>query len=555
MSEDEQTNGCGDGPEGFPAPGPGARPSPHLRSATVTRPGLDERGSVYFAAIEMTRMPMILTDPRQPDNPIIFANRAFQDLTGYEESELIGRNCRFLQGAQTNRRTVDELRDAVMARRAFATEILNYKRDGTPFWNSVFIGPVFDEAGDVLYFVASQLDVTRRWASEQAFRQAQKMDAIGQLTAGLAHDFNNLLQVVTGNLEMAIQAVSEERPARQINRALQAAERGAKLTQQLLAFARETRLEPKALALDALILAFAEVIGSTLGDAITVRLDLAPGLPAVTLDRTHLEVALLNVLLNARDAMPKGGTVTIATAPVTVEGDVVAQGLPPGRYVALRVVDEGEGMPPHVIARATEPFFSTKGAARGTGLGLAMVHGFVQQSLGRLEIASRQGCGTTVSMIFPASDAAAEAAPAPSSHRPRRGSETVLVVEDSDDVRSLASEYLEDLGYTVLLARDGREALRVIEAEPGIALLFSDIVMPGGLDGLGLVAAARGRRPDLPVLLTTGYTEDLVAEGPAAPTMDVLGKPYRKSELADRVRAAIDRGAAPRFAPGEPHHG
>jgi PAS domain S-box-containing protein len=552
LSEDEQPKERAVGREGFPARMPDALPSPHRPSAIVTRPGLDERGTVFFAAIEMIRMPMILTDPRRPDNPIIFANQAFQDLTGYEEADLIGRNCRFLQGPQTDRGTVDELRDAVAAQRAIATEILNYKRDGTPFWNSVFIGPVFDDAGDILYFFASQLDITRRWASEQAFRQAQKMDAIGQLTAGLAHDFNNLLQVVTGNLEMAVQSVGEERPARQIARAIKAAERGAKLTTQLLAFARRTRLEPKVLGLNALVLAFAEVIESTLGDAIAVKLDLTPGLPGVTLDRTHLEVALLNVLLNARDAMPKGGTVTIATDRVTVAGDVVAQGLPPGEYVALRVTDEGEGMPPHVIERATEPFFSTKGAARGTGLGLAMVHGFVQQSLGRLEIASREGHGTTVSMIFPAT--AAEEAPAESRHRPRRGSETVLVVEDGDDVRSLASEYLEDLGYTVLLARDGQEALAVIEAEPALDLVFSDLVMPGGLDGLGLAAEARRRRPDLPVLLVTD-DEPRVADGPRAPTMDVLGKPYRKSELADRVRAAIDRGAGQRVAPGEPPHG
>ncbi len=183
----------------------------HLKSATIREPGLDDRGSVFFAAIEMTRMPMILTDPRQPDNPIVFANRAFQDLTGYTQGELVGRNCRFLQGPETSRETVAELRQAVEERRAIATEILNYKRDGSPFWNGIFIGPVFDEAGEIVYFFASQLDVTRRRVSEQAFRQAQKMEAIGQLTAGLAHDFNNLLQVVTGNLELARNSVTGER--------------------------------------------------------------------------------------------------------------------------------------------------------------------------------------------------------------------------------------------------------------------------------------------------------------------------------------------------------
>ncbi len=533
----------------------------HLKSATIREPGLDDRGSVFFAAIEMTRMPMILTDPRQPDNPIAFANRAFQDLTGYTQAELIGRNCRFLQGPETNRETVRELGEAVAARRAIATEILNYKRDGSPFWNGIFIGPIFDAAGEIVYFFASQLDVTRRRVSEQAFRQAQKMEAIGQLTAGLAHDFNNLLQVVSGNLELARSSVTGERGQRQLASAAGAAERGAKLTKQLLSFARKARLEPRSLNLNALVLAFAEVAESTLGSTVSVRLDLTPRLPAVTLDRTNLEMALLNVLINARDAMPAGGTVTISTASVHLDGDGRARGLPPGDYVALRVRDEGEGMAPHVAERATEPFFSTKGPGKGTGLGLAMAHGFVQQSRGRLEIESRprNGAipgGTTITMLFPAGPGAV-AEEEPAERRPvlRRGTETVLVVEDSDDVRALAREYLESLGYQVKTARDGEEALEILEREERIDLLFSDIVMPGSVNGLILADRVQAMRPDLPVLLTTGYNEDLVAEAPATPTMDVLGKPYRKAELADRVRTALDRGARKMPAPGEPHHG
>ena len=174
----------------------------HWKSSTVAEPGLDQRGTVFFAALQMTRMPMILTDPRQDDNPIVFSNKAFLDLTGYEEAEVVGRNCRFLQGADTDRETVRELREAVAAEEAISIEILNYRRDGSAFWNAVFVAPVYDADGQLIYFFASQLDVTRRRSSEQAFRQAQKMEAIGQLTAGLAHDFNNLLQVVAGNLDM-----------------------------------------------------------------------------------------------------------------------------------------------------------------------------------------------------------------------------------------------------------------------------------------------------------------------------------------------------------------
>ncbi len=192
--------------EGLPDPTSysptGRPPKRHWQESTITQPGLDERGNVFFAAVEMTRMPMILTDPNLDDNPIVFANRAFQDLTGYEEDEIVGRNCRFLQGANTDREAVRAIREAVEARHAIQTELLNYKRDGTPFWNALYLGPVFDAEGKLLYFFASQLDVTRRRTSEQSFRQAQKMEAIGQLTAGLAHDFNNLLQVISANLDL-----------------------------------------------------------------------------------------------------------------------------------------------------------------------------------------------------------------------------------------------------------------------------------------------------------------------------------------------------------------
>jgi PAS domain S-box-containing protein len=543
-----------------PTGGPGLR---HWREATISEPGLDQRGSVFFAAIEMTRMPMILTDPSQPDNPIVFANRAFQDLTGYEPEEIVGRNCRFLQGAQTDRAAVHEMREAIAARRAVSVELLNYKRDGTPFWNGVYIAPVYDRDGKLIYFFASQLDITRRRMSEQAFRQAQKMEAIGQLTAGLAHDFNNLLQVVLGNLENAKARATDERLRRSIDNASAAADRGAKLTRQLLAFARRTRLEPKVVDLNALLDEFSNLLETTLGRQVDLRISTQRRLPPVKVDPVHLEMALLNVLINARDAMPKGGTVTIATTQKLLEPN----GLPGGRYVALEVADDGEGMPAHVLERAIEPFFTTKRAGLGTGLGLAMAHGFTQQSLGKLELESEVGRGTTVRFLFPAVDAAAarrrdEARlPAPAQVAPPPPTETILVVEDTEDVLMLAQEQLERLGYTVLTATSGDEALEVIEARggQGIDLVFSDIVMPGSVNGLVLAETVRRKLPGVAVLLTTGYNEDLVMDGPRASAMDVIGKPYRGSELADRVRAALNGRAREREAPaaravtGTPH--
>ena len=523
----------------------GNKPSHHWKSSTVAEPGLEQRGTVFFAALQMTRMPMILTDPRQDDNPIVFANKAFLDLTGYEESEIIGRNCRFLQGADTDRAAVADLRDAVARREAISLEILNYKRDGSAFWNAVFIAPVFDDHGELIYFFASQLDVTRRRSSEQSFRQAQKMEAIGQLTAGLAHDFNNLLQVVAGNIDLVLAGDLDERQHRLLSNAAKAAERGTKLTRQLLAFARKTRLEPRRINLNDLIHEFGDLIDNTVGAQIRLVTALERRLPDVLIDPSHLEMALLNVLINARDAMPQGGTVTIATQLWKLNGNAAAHQLPEGDYVVLTIADEGAGMSEEVRRRATEPFFTTKGQDRGTGLGLAMVHGFVQQSLGRLELESAPGDGTQVRMLFPVATEESQRPPRPAPRQgggraAAHGTETILLVEDSDDVRALAAEVLGALGYRIVLARSGEEALEM-QAKETIDLLFTDIVMPGGMSGLELVEQFASIAPGVPVLMTTGYNEDLVADIPRGTALDVIGKPYRREELADRVRMALDR--------------
>lgn len=528
----------------------GSRATHNPASSIVAEPGLDQRGTVFFAALQMTRMPMIITDPRQDDNPIVFANKAFLDLTGYEESEIVGRNCRFLQGTDTDREAVRALRSAVAAREAISIEILNYRRDGTPFWNAVFVAPVYDDDGKLIYFFASQLDITRRRSSEQAFRQAQKMEAIGQLTAGLAHDFNNLLQVVTGSLEMVLGGELDERQRRLLSNAARAAERGTKLTRQLLAFARKTRLEPQRVNLNDLIHEFGDLIDNTIGAQIRLVTALERRLPAVLIDPTHLEMAMLNILINARDAMPGGGTVTIATELWKLNGNAAAYGLPEGDYVALSVRDEGEGMSADIRQRAIEPFFTTKGRERGTGLGLAMVHGFVQQSLGRLEIESEPGQGTTMRMLFPVAPAREADTPPPPQAAPsrplaHREGQTILLVEDSDDVRALASEQLSALGYRVIVAASGEEALAKL---PGlkIDLLFTDIVMPGGMSGLELVEKFSEFNPTIPVLMTTGYNEDLVADIPRGTRLDVIGKPYRREELADRVYVALNRQTSTR---------
>ncbi|WP_341208871.1 histidine kinase famiy protein [uncultured Sphingomonas sp.] len=521
----------------------------HWRESTITDPNLQDRGGVFFAAIEMTRMPMLLTDPNKDDNPIVFANKAFLDLTGYEEDEVLGRNCRFLQGAQTDRNAVAELREAVRTRSSVALELLNYRRDGTPFWNAVFIGPVYDTQGKLQYFFASQLDVTRRRNSEQSYRQAQKMESIGQLTAGLAHDFNNLLQVVNGNLELVTHTKDPERVKRYVAAAQSAAERGAKLTRQLLAFARKTRLEPRPLNLTHLVSEFSELIESSVNKQVDIHLSLRRGLQHVVVDPDQLEMALLNIVNNARDAMPNGGLVTISTLPRHLNGDAAAHDLPSGDYVVLQVEDNGEGMSPEVLERATEPFFTTKGTGKGTGLGLAMASGFVRQSGGRLEIESTPGEGTVVRMLFPVMQPGrkpdtdtveTEAA----TSAPRDGAEHILVVEDNDEVLAIAREILESAGYRVSTAISAEAGLKVFDAvhpKDRFDLLFTDLVMPGGMNGLMLADAIVERDAAVSVLMTTGYNEELVVGGPRARATDVLSKPYRRSELLDRVRLALNR--------------
>jgi PAS domain S-box-containing protein len=517
----------------------------HWQTSYITRDGLQDRGNIFFAAVEMTRMPMIITDPRQPDNPIVFANGAFFDLTGYTDEDVLGRNCRLLQGPDTDRRTVDELRQAIAEERAIAVDILNYKKDGKPFWNALFLGPIFDRDGTLLYFFASQMDISERRSTEESYLQAQKMEAIGQLTAGMAHDFNNLLQVINGNLEVALISLDKPDLARQqLERAQRAAMRAGKLTQQLLTFARKQRLEPRPVNINNLVVDFSEMLVRTLGGKIELRLDLRSGLPVCMLDPTHLEMALLNVLINARDAMPDGGEVTVATAIVRGEDRLKLHGLPAGTYVSLCVIDKGTGMTPEVLRRATEPFFTTKGP--GTGLGLAMVHGFVQQSHGRLELESKPGEGTKVTMIFPIADnalghgdATAGDGTADGKDQADPGKPSILVVEDNDDVRELAEQVLEMEGYAVQSAASGEQALTLLQQGARVELLFTDVIMPGGMNGLELVKQARALRPGLPVLVTTGYMDEL-PQGGRSGGLEILAKPYRQENLLERVKKALE---------------
>lgn len=493
------------------------------------------RDDVFFAAVAQAGLPMVVTDPLQTDNPVIFANPAFLRLTGYRANEVLGRNCRFLQGPDTDFKAVQAVRRAVLGHEPITIELVNYRRDGTPFWNALFISPVFGQDGELLYYFGSQLDVTGQRAAEAALRHSQKMEAVGQLTSGIAHDFNNLLMVVAGNLELLGKADQAERRERFAARIREAVSRAQRLTQQLLAFACRQQLDRRAVDLNALVASMGQLAQRSLGPDIRLEMRLEPDLIPCLVDPGQVEVALINLLLNARDAMPDGGTVTITTDWVRLgpEAPEVASGeVPAGDYVSLVVADAGSGMPPDVLNRATEPFFTTKRGGPGSGLGLSTVYGFAQQSQGHLSLQSRPGRGTTAKLLFPCASSACEGPALP------RGDERVLLVDADPGERDAATALLEGLGYSVVRAGSPQEALALLEGDVKADLLLIDASTERG--GRILAEQARDRWPALRVLLVAepGGEPSAVPSGGAFP---VLSKPYDRAEVALRLREAFSR--------------
>jgi PAS domain S-box-containing protein len=392
--------------------------------------------------------------------------------------------------------------------------------------------------------------VEQRMQAEEALRQSQKMEAIGQLTGGIAHDFNNLLTGIIGNLELLDVRISRGRLSdidRYIVAARGAAKRAAALTHRLLAFARRQPLDPKPTNLNRLIAGMEELIRRAMGPAIEIEVVGAAGLWTTIIDPNQLENALLNLCINARDAMPDGGRLTVETANKWLDERAARErDLPAGQYVSLCVTDTGTGMPPEVIERIFDPFFTTKPRGQGTGLGLSMIHGFMRQSGGQVRVYSEIGQGTTMCLYLPRhyagkdeADASAEPAEAP---RAEAG-ETVLVVDDEPSVRMLIAEVLEELGYVAIEAGDGAAGLKVLQSDARVNLLITDLALPGGMNGRQLADAARAVRPDLRVLFITGYSENaLVGNGHLEPGMQVITKPFAMEILARRIKGLLAKG-------------
>jgi PAS domain S-box-containing protein len=489
--------------------------------------------AVFEAALEV----MVLL---KPDGTVLAVNNRREAWRHPNPSEAIGQKIWNAPTLRTYPQNVALMKKAVStaARGKVFTSEVKLESEGVPTaYLDVSVQPVRGPDGAIMYLLFEARDITELKAAQEQLRQSQKMEALGQLTGGIAHDFNNLLTVVVGGLDIITKRAEDPKLKRYAENALAAAERGARLTGQLLAFSRVQRLEVRPTHVAPLIENMRPLLRNVLGPGITKQFDLDKTMMPAMADPTQLEVAVLNLAINARDAMPDGGVLTFSSRPVRVTGE---PDLEAGDYIELTITDTGVGMPPEVVERAFEPFFTTKEVGKGTGLGLSMVYGMARQSGGAARIESRPGKGTAVKLLFRKADGevneGAAAVDEPQPTAPVTTPLSILVVDDDPDVRGFIVEALEEQGYTVREAADGREGIAEVDREtPDLIVL--DFIMPG-LSGADVARHARKRRPDQPILFVSGYSEtDAVKR--TAPDAPLLAKPFRADALQKAVRGAL----------------
>jgi PAS domain S-box-containing protein len=513
-------------------------------AGALVRARLAQDRQRLVTAIDQTADAVVVTDAQ---GEMLYVNPAFERMTGYRQAEVLGQSTRILKSGKQDASVYQGLWSAVISGQVWHGRLINRRKDGSLYTADVAISPVRDDDGAIANYVGIQRDVTRELQLEEQYRQAQKMEAVGRLTAGITHDFNNLLTAINGFAElMQLQLGPADPLYAYVTEILYSGRRAADLTGQLLAFSRKQIIEPRALNLNTVITGMSEMLRRVIGEHIEMKTCLDAGLWPVRADPTQIEQVIANLAVNARDAMPGGGQLSIETANVVLDEGYAAGHLEvrPGEYVLLSVGDTGIGMSDQVKAHLFEPFFTTKEVGKGTGLGLATVHGIVKQSGGHISVCSEEGMGATFKVYLPRDEAAARETTPPQEEilAMLPGTETVLLVEDDDRVRSLTLQILQYLGYTVLEARDGGEALERSQEHPGdIHLVLTDVVMPGM--GGGVVAEQlRRTRPSLKVLFMSGYTDDetILNHGVSGSRVAFLQKPFGAAALTHKVRQVLD---------------
>ena len=473
-------------------------------------------------------------------------NPACEKLFGYRSTEVIGNNVKMLMPPDIEREHDQYLRNyqqtGVRKIIGISREVVGQRKDGSTFPMHLAVGEA-THLGEPIY-VGIIRDLTERNQVESQLRQSQKMEAVGQLTGGLAHDFNNILMLISINVEALLDDEIPTRTRERLEQIEKAATRAAELTQQLLAYSRRQPLSPRLTDLNALVVATSKLLGRTLGENIEIEAILADELWTVYVDRTLLETSLVNLSLNARDAMPGGGQLLIETRNVVLDHDYASQNpdVTPGAYAMLAVTDTGTGIPAEALEKVFEPFFTTKAVGRGTGLGLSMVYGFIKQSNGHIKIYSELERGTSIRMYLPRADGTVDAQAIVDAPLLPTGTERLLIVEDNTDVRARIGEILRGLGYSVDEATDGTAALAKWEAaQRPYDLLLTDVVMPGPVSGKALADAISSRWPETPIVFMSGYTEDAIThQGRLNAGVRLLAKPFRRHELAQMIREALD---------------
>ena len=506
----------------------------------------EEERRQLAAAVEYAADAILVTDAEWI---VRYVNPAFGKVTGYAKEEILGRNLYTLAADGENMRVYLGIKDKIRSGSPWKGRLKNRRKDGVRLEQDVVISPIRDPGGKVVNHVVAARDITREAFLQKQAQAAQRMEAVGTLAGGIAHDFNNALTGIIGFADLLRMRLGKE-PKLQgdVDEILKCAERASTLTRQLLAFARRQVIEPVSLGLDTVVRDLSRLIKKVSGEQIEVRIRLTEGIPPIFADRGQLEQVLLNLCLNSRDAMPRGGEFFISTDAVVWEGDRSEDQavMPAGQYVLLTVADNGSGMDDATRKRAFEPYYTTKGSGKGTGLGLSMVYGIVKQSGGFVFLDSRPGEGATFRIYFPAAEAVSEEKKGKEKERKeeaaiRGGSETILLAEDEEAIRNIAERSLRGYGYEVLVARDGAEAVALCEAHPEIAIAVLDVVMPrmGGKEALD---AMRRIRPGIPALFTSGYSTDRIHESfVLLPGIEFLPKPYGPASLARRVREVLDK--------------